>query len=213
MLYAPFRSVLHHARYLPLWSALTALRGRSFEDRSEGLGATLEAVMRWFPPAQRRFDRRSAAGLSADAARCAGPAGPRDGPPDGQTLFETLPRRRVPDAPPPLSRLGPRLGVLKLAQAAGRGAIIVSGHFGQWEAVRAAIKMHGMESGAVYRPAQEPALRTPPARRDRGGGPADLRHRAARDDGAGPALRAGRDRVDPARREIGGRCAAAVPGA
>jgi len=47
---------------------------------------------------------------------------------------------------------GPGLAALKDAHAAGKGAIIVSGHFGQWEAIRAAVKMHGMESGAVYRP-------------------------------------------------------------
>ncbi|MFQ3184399.1 MAG: KDO2-lipid IV(A) lauroyltransferase [Octadecabacter sp.] len=38
---------------------------------------------------------------------------------------------------------------LKKAQAAGKGAIIVSGHFGQWKTVRAVIKMHMLENGAV----------------------------------------------------------------
>ena len=41
---------------------------------------------------------------------------------------------------------------IKEASAAGKGAIIVSGHFGQWEAIRAVVKMNGLESGAVYRP-------------------------------------------------------------
>ena len=54
------KSVLHHARYFPLWSALTAVRWRSFDSRSRGLGTTFKNVMRWFPPARRRFETSAA---------------------------------------------------------------------------------------------------------------------------------------------------------
>jgi|GEM_PF-3030230 len=40
---------------------------------------------------------------------------------------------------------------LKAAKAAGRGAILVSGHYGQWDAGRAALRMHDMEISGVYR--------------------------------------------------------------
>ncbi len=40
-------------------------------------------------------------------------------------------RRRAWSAP-----AGPGWEALQAAQAAGKGAILVSGHFGQWEAVR-----------------------------------------------------------------------------
>jgi KDO2-lipid IV(A) lauroyltransferase len=47
---------------------------------------------------------------------------------------------------------GPGLQVLRDAAAAGTGAIIVSGHFGQWDAARHYLKSEGMEIGAIYRP-------------------------------------------------------------
>ena len=44
------------------------------------------------------------------------------------------------------------LEVLREAHAQGRGAIIVSGHFGQWDAARLFLKSEGIEVGAIYRP-------------------------------------------------------------
>ncbi|WGI23594.1 lysophospholipid acyltransferase family protein [Amylibacter sp. IMCC11727] len=51
---------------------------------------------------------------------------------------------------------GPGLAVVKAAQADGRGALIVSGHYGQWEAIRHAFRTQGIEVGAVYRPNNNP---------------------------------------------------------
>jgi KDO2-lipid IV(A) lauroyltransferase len=70
----------------------------------------------------------------------------------GRTLFEIYHDAEFQTQHHKFSVSGPGLAALKEANAAGKGAIIVSGHFGQWEAVRAAVKMNGMESGAVYRP-------------------------------------------------------------
>lgn len=47
---------------------------------------------------------------------------------------------------------GPGLDVLREAATAGTGAIIVSGHFGQWDAARHYLKSEGIEVGAIYRP-------------------------------------------------------------
>ncbi|MGB3405962.1 MAG: lysophospholipid acyltransferase family protein [Jannaschia sp.] len=47
---------------------------------------------------------------------------------------------------------GPGLEVLQAAQAEGRGALLISGHFGQWEAIRHALGGRGIDVGAVYRP-------------------------------------------------------------
>ena len=47
---------------------------------------------------------------------------------------------------------GPGWEALQAAQAEGKGAILVSGHFGQWEGVRAALGERGIEVGALYRP-------------------------------------------------------------
>lgn len=152
MFSASLKSVLHHARYLPLWSALTVLRWRAFEVRSRGLGTTFAAVMRFFPPAARRFDRE-AKRVFPDMKRSARARLGRDmGRNMGRTLFEIYHLSEFQTHHQKFRATGPGLGALKAAQDAGQGAIIVSGHFGQWEAVRSVLKMHGMESGAVYRP-------------------------------------------------------------
>ena len=70
----------------------------------------------------------------------------------GRTLFEIYHDDEFQTQHHKFRASGPGLAALIEADAAGKGAIIVSGHFGQWEAVRAVIKMHGLESGAVYRP-------------------------------------------------------------
>jgi KDO2-lipid IV(A) lauroyltransferase len=51
---------------------------------------------------------------------------------------------------------GPGLEILETAKASGKGAIIVSAHFGQWEAIRHYLKTVDMETGAVYRENSNP---------------------------------------------------------
>lgn len=147
-----FKSVAHHARYFPLWSALTLVRWRSFELRSRGLGTTFAAVMRWFPPASARFDREAKRVFPDMSRKDRAKLGRDMGRHMGRTLFEIYHDAEFQAHHDKFRVSGPGLDALKEAQAAGKGVIIVSGHFGQWEAVRAVIKMHGLESGAVYRP-------------------------------------------------------------
>ena len=145
-------SLWHHIRYIPLLSALSISRGRAFDRRCRALGALVGLVVRYFPIARRRVERE---------LRRIYPEMPRDerlqlcrnmGRNMGRTLFEilhctefqTLHHRNIVS--------GPGLAALESAQEAGKGAIIVSGHFGQWEAIRSALKARGMETGAVYRP-------------------------------------------------------------
>jgi len=145
-------SLWHHIRYIPLLSALSISRGRAFDRRCRALGALVGLVVRYFPIARRRVERE---------LRRIYPDMPRDerlqlcrnmGRNMGRTLFEilhctefqTLHHRNIVS--------GPGLAALESAHDAGKGAIIVSGHFGQWEAIRSALKARGMETGAVYRP-------------------------------------------------------------
>lgn len=51
---------------------------------------------------------------------------------------------------------GVGLEALRKAKAEGTGAIIVSAHFGQWEAIRHYLQASGMETGAVYRENSNP---------------------------------------------------------
>jgi KDO2-lipid IV(A) lauroyltransferase len=135
-----------------LWSALTFVRWRSFDLRSRGLGTTFAAVMRWFPPARRRFEREARRVFPNMTRAERATLGQGMGRYMGRTLFEIYHGAEFQTQIDKFRVSGPGLDALIAAQAAGKGAIIVSGHFGQWEAIRAVLKMHGMESGAVYRP-------------------------------------------------------------
>lgn len=149
---ALLKSILHHARYFPLWSALTAVRWRSFDARSRALGTTFGLIMRWFPRARRRFDGEVNRVFPNMIRRDRIQLGQEMGRQMGRTLFEIYHDAEFQTQHHKFNGFGPGLRALKDAHAKGKGGIIVSGHFGQWEAVRAVLRMHGMESGAVYRP-------------------------------------------------------------
>jgi KDO2-lipid IV(A) lauroyltransferase len=53
---------------------------------------------------------------------------------------------------------GPGWEAFLAARAAGQGVLLVSGHFGQWEAVRGMLKARGITVGALYRPVKNPHL-------------------------------------------------------
>ena len=108
--------------------------------------------MRWFPPARIRFNREAKRVFPNMKRRARAKLGQDMGRHMGRTLFEIYHDAEFQNQHHKFRASGPGLVALKEAQAAGKGVIIVSGHFGQWEAVRAVIKMHGLESGAVYRP-------------------------------------------------------------
>ena len=152
MLSATLKSMSQHARYFPLWTALTLSRWRGFDARSRSLGRVFGVVMRVFPPARRRFDQEVMRVFPDITSKARVRLGQSMGQQMGRTLFEIYHDVAFQTQHHKFTASGPGLAALKEAHAAGKGAIIVSGHFGQWEAVRAAIKMHGLESGAVYRP-------------------------------------------------------------
>ncbi len=108
--------------------------------------------MRWFPPASRRFDREAIRVFPEMKRRTRAKLGQDMGWHMGRTLFEIYHDAEFQTQHHKFNASGPGLVALKEAQRLGKGAIVVSGHFGQWEAVRAVIKMNGLESGAVYRP-------------------------------------------------------------
>ncbi len=152
MITRSFISLWHHARYIPLLSALTYSRGQGFERRAQALGTMIGLVMRLFPVARRRFDtellrvfpeipRRARVALCQSMGRNM-----------GKTLFEIYHCAEFQAMEHRCTVSGPGLAALRAARAEGRGAIIVSGHFGQWEAIRSVLKARGMETGAVYRP-------------------------------------------------------------
>ena len=70
----------------------------------------------------------------------------------GRSFVEILNNDLCQKSPELRHASGPGLKVLRDAAAAKTGAIIVSGHFGQWDAARHYLKSEGMEVGAIYRP-------------------------------------------------------------
>ncbi|WP_172330380.1 lysophospholipid acyltransferase family protein [Mangrovicoccus sp. HB161399] len=53
---------------------------------------------------------------------------------------------------------GPGVAALDAARAEGRPVIVVSGHFGNFDAMRGAMAMRGHQIGAIYRPLNDEAL-------------------------------------------------------
>lgn len=70
----------------------------------------------------------------------------------GRTCVEILNNAAYTKHPELRHASGPGLQVLRKAHEAGTGAIVISGHFGQWDGARHFLKSEGIEVGAVYRP-------------------------------------------------------------
>ena len=136
---------------MPLLSLLTLSWGRAFATRSRALGSAFATVMRWFPAARRRFDCEFRQAFPDTPRSERARLGAAMGRQMGQTLFEIYHCAEFQTRQEFFRPAGPGLAALEKARADGKGAIIVSGHFGQWEAVRAVLKARGMETGAVYR--------------------------------------------------------------
>jgi KDO2-lipid IV(A) lauroyltransferase len=92
--------------------------------------------MRWFPPARRRFDREAKRVFPNMKRSARAKLGQDMGRHMGRTLFEIYHDAEFQTQYHKFSTSGPGLIALKEAQATGKGVIIVSGHFGQWEARR-----------------------------------------------------------------------------
>jgi KDO2-lipid IV(A) lauroyltransferase len=146
----------NHVRYVPLWSALVSSHWRSFERRSRALGTAVGGLLRWYPIAQRRVDRELLR-VYPNLTRSRRAKLRREiGRHMGQTLFEIYHCAEFQTRLDRFEVTGPGLTALEEARAQGKGAIVVSGHFGQWEAIRAVLKARGLESGAVYKPQTNP---------------------------------------------------------
>ncbi|MBO9396867.1 MULTISPECIES: lysophospholipid acyltransferase family protein [unclassified Shimia] len=151
MLARPVKYIWQHLRYIPLWTALTSSKWRRYDKRARSLGNMIGWVMRWIPIARRRFDREVLR-IYPDMPRAERLALSRKmGQNMGRTLFEVFHNTEFQAGQEHFHISGPGLEILEKARAEGKGAILVSGHFGQWEAVRAVLKHRGMETAGVYR--------------------------------------------------------------
>lgn len=74
----------------------------------------------------------------------------------GRTLIENYSTREFTARAKDYPITGPGLAALEQATATGRPAILVSGHFGNYEAARAALVARGFTIGGLYRPMHNP---------------------------------------------------------
>ncbi len=76
----------------------------------------------------------------------------------GRMLGEIAAGKAFIDRIARMSMTGAGLAALDAARAAGRPIIVVSGHFGNFDAARCALAQRGHRIGALYRPVDDPAL-------------------------------------------------------
>jgi Kdo2-lipid IVA lauroyltransferase/acyltransferase len=144
--YLPQALLLGIARALPYRARLAFGAGfarllvATAPDLRQRVEANLQLIFPEMPPDRRRQIRSG----MADSV--------------GRTMIEVMTRRAFQARGNWTGPAGPGWAALQEARASGRGALLVSGHFGQWEAVRAALTANGIESGALIRPVKNPWL-------------------------------------------------------
>ncbi|MBC6442733.1 MAG: lysophospholipid acyltransferase family protein [Rhodobacteraceae bacterium] len=143
--------IRYFCQYMPVAILFGLSHWLPFDARLRLAGAVIGFAVRYLPPFRRRVDEgltRVYPDMNAAArASIAGQVGRNI----GRTLTEILHNRDFARHADRFSATGPGINALRAAREAGKGAIIVSAHFGQWEAIRHWLKTNGMETGAVYR--------------------------------------------------------------
>lgn len=142
----PQAALLGLARALPVRPrlALASWLARAAVATIPSLGARVEGNLRLVFPTMDAAERRRVRDGMADSF--------------GRTMIEVMTRRDFQRRRDWTGPSGPGWDALRAARAAGKGAFLVSGHFGQWEAVRAALMAEGIEVGAMIRPVKNPYL-------------------------------------------------------
>ncbi|MEM9796380.1 MAG: lysophospholipid acyltransferase family protein [Pseudomonadota bacterium] len=150
------KTALYWMQAALLRTLLFAVAHLPFARRQVVMGAIVEWVVRLTPPLRARamanlaliwpeMDEERRRAITFAAARNA-----------GRTLTGIWFNADLARACADLPATGPGLDALREAKSQGRGALVVSGHFGQWETIRHVLKREGMETGAIYRPNNNP---------------------------------------------------------
>lgn len=114
-------------------------------------GAAGRTIVGGLPFLRRRIRRNLAHALPrldrTDARRIAHATGDQF----GKVILEYFLLDRIAKDPPPLAVSGPGLDALHAARAAGRGAVLVSAHLGNWEMIRLSLQQRGIACAMIYR--------------------------------------------------------------
>lgn len=142
---------------LPVHALVGLARALPYRARL-GIGAAVGRAAVRLPRFRRRIEanlRHVLPDLSPEArARVARETG--DG--FGRTLIEILTNDAFHAHGAFSGPTGAGAAAIEEAVAAGRGAVLVTGHFGQWEAVRAIFAPRGVSCAGVYRPIDNPRI-------------------------------------------------------
>ena len=144
------RSVVHLLQFIPVWLLLKVTGIMSIELRSRVWAALGAILVRAMPALRIRVEQNLAHAMPDLAPRERMRLLASVGRNAGRCLSELLFNRQFGQALSRFDVSGPGLEAIEAAK--GRGCILVSGHFGQWEAVRHVLKARGLTSGAIYKP-------------------------------------------------------------
>ena len=146
------KNLRHLVEYALIWSFLRGGRVLPFALRVKIGGAVLGVLVANAKTSRSRIEnnlRKIYPDMSADQRREITKA---VGANFGKSFIEIMNNDSAVRHPQLRHASGPGLDVLREAHAQRRGAVIVSGHFGQWDAARLFLKSEGIEVGAIYRP-------------------------------------------------------------
>ena len=152
----PVKKAVHLVQYLPIAGLLAVGRLLSFDARARLSAAIVGWGTRWLPPFRKRIERGLARVYPDMPKEERNRIATEVGRNTGRTLSELLHNAEFSQLLDRFHATGPGLAALEKAKTEGKGAIIVSAHFGQWEAIRHVLKSRDMETGAVYRENNNP---------------------------------------------------------
>lgn len=150
------KTVSKFLEYIPIWIGLRLGHLMTFRMRGTFFAAIGGFLLPLIPGSRKRVINGLKRVFPDMADKEAMLLCKRIGQNSGRTLSEILFNASYKKQSELFDASGEGLQALMDAKANGKGAIIVSAHFGQWEAIRHYLKSLDMETGAVYRENSNP---------------------------------------------------------
>ena len=151
-----WQRALHLLIFVPIWVFLTLARFVPFSARSKLGGSFVALAATALPSVRGRMEKNISLVFPELPVSKVRSLRKRNARTMGRTLTEILFNEDQLLHHPPYSVSGAGLEHLVAAKDKGQGVILVSGHFGQWDATRIYLKENGLETGAIYRPNNNP---------------------------------------------------------
>jgi len=142
--------------FVPIWVVLAIGRILPFWLRGKMFGLLGKLIVMYLPKARKRVHRGLITVFPGLSKKEINSITKQVGSNTALTLSELLMNDDYKKRKKLISADGEGFKTLKEAKLNGQGAIIVSAHFGQWEAIRHHLADNNMETGAVYRKNNNP---------------------------------------------------------